>query len=230
MVVVALVGGAVACFELFKPKRTPALPPVENPGSGGVVETSASPSGSKNWHFIDLSGFTNADLSSNAIYQPYDMRSFHPGKGTYGGTTFRVDGLVQLGSAAAPKEARKYPNSVEGIPINLKSPKLYFLHSTGWTMKDGAQIASYIVHFEDGRKEEIPVIYGKDVRNYVFFPPQSGAPDPENSGEGTAWKQGHRRLYMTTWSNPDPKAQITTVDYVSAGTGCAPFLVAITAE
>jgi len=39
------------------------------------------------------------------------------------------------------------------------------------------------------------------------------------------------RLYLTTWDNPKPKVQVTTIDYVSVGqTAAGPFCVAITAH
>jgi hypothetical protein len=39
------------------------------------------------------------------------------------------------------------------------------------------------------------------------------------------------RLYLTTWDNPKPKVQVTTIDCVSVGqTAAGPFCVAITAH
>jgi len=38
------------------------------------------------------------------------------------------------------------------------------------------------------------------------------------------------RLFKSSWENPVPQARLDTVDYVSAETNCAPFLIAITAD
>jgi hypothetical protein len=38
------------------------------------------------------------------------------------------------------------------------------------------------------------------------------------------------RLYKTTWVNPLPETEIVSLDYVSAMTPSAPFLLAVTAE
>jgi hypothetical protein len=38
------------------------------------------------------------------------------------------------------------------------------------------------------------------------------------------------RLFRWTWSNPLPDLEIASIDFVSALNGCAPFLVAVTAE
>jgi hypothetical protein len=36
------------------------------------------------------------------------------------------------------------------------------------------------------------------------------------------------RLYVSSWDNPRPEAQLATLDYVSAMTDSAPILIAIT--
>jgi hypothetical protein len=38
------------------------------------------------------------------------------------------------------------------------------------------------------------------------------------------------RLYQTCWTNPRPEVEVRTVDFVSAMTGSAPFLIALTVE
>ena len=62
------------------------------------------------------------------------------------------------------------------------------------------------------------------------MPEQHAKTDPEGATNGAAWTATHRRMYKSTWENPDPGIEITTVDFVSLGTECAPFLIAITAE
>ncbi len=38
------------------------------------------------------------------------------------------------------------------------------------------------------------------------------------------------RLFATTWTNPHPEKEVATLDILSAGTDCDPFLVAVTLE
>jgi hypothetical protein len=49
-----------------------------------------------------------------------------------------------------------------------------------------------------------------------------------------AWHGSHARssisLFKYTWTNPLPNVAIDTIDFVSAMTRAAPFLVAITCE
>jgi hypothetical protein len=35
---------------------------------------------------------------------------------------------------------------------------------------------------------------------------------------------------MSTWENPRPEIEVTTIDFVSAMSRCGPFLIALTAE
>ena len=38
------------------------------------------------------------------------------------------------------------------------------------------------------------------------------------------------RLFAQTWTNPHPEKEIATLDVLSTGTLCDPFLVAVTLE
>jgi hypothetical protein len=101
---------------------------------------------------------------------------------------------------------------------------------------DGTRVGYYLVHFANGRREEIPIIYGRDVRDWHE--------DKNESDEATqaviAWKGGNPavrrvdshsiRLFKCTWQNPAPDIEITNVDFVAEPAGAAPFLVAMTAE
>jgi len=79
--------------------------------------------------------------------------------------------------APAAKAGRK-PRSIqpsENLPaggkVDLKSKAdvLAFLHTGGWINAD-VQQATYIVHYDDGAKVEIPVIGGKNIIDWVSQP------------------------------------------------------------
>jgi hypothetical protein len=40
----------------------------------------------------------------------------------------------------------------------------------------------------------------------------------------------HVRLFKTTWVNPMPEKEITSMDYISTMSNAAPFLVAVTSQ
>ena len=75
------------------------------------------------------------------------------------------------------------------------------------------------------------MLYGYDVRNWW---PQPNEPPPERTGLHFAWQtpatENRRRLFLTSWTNPQPEVPIRSIDYSSTLTDAAPFLVAITLE
>ena len=97
------------------------------------------------------------------------------------------------------------------------------------------QIASYVVHYSDGRTQEIPIVYGKDVKSRWFDPRQKSEFDnpkvawvspPDKLG--TAGKS--LRLYQKSWKNPTPDSEVKSISFISHMTESAPFLVGITLE
>jgi hypothetical protein len=181
--------------------------------------------------FIDLGNYYNAGLKTNWLGGgtsdrtladlPTDVNVFH-------GLTFRVEGLIQLQGITLKQRAPWYPDSVKGIPVQMTCSNLHFLHGTAWSVPDGSKIGAYVIHFADGSQVEFPIIYGTDVRNWSF-----NGKDPYQTTE-TAWDSKQQpiffRLYACTWRNPKEDLKITSVDFVSSETDCAPFLLAITAE
>ena len=84
------------------------------------------------------------------------------------------------------------------------------------------------MHFADGTRLEIPVSYGTDVRDWGFDPRDT------DQADNPVWmsKEGRFpvRLYKTVWQNPTPQMEIKKIDFLSSGTACYPFLLAITAD
>jgi beta-galactosidase len=151
---------------------------------------------------------------------------------TFADVQFDVRGVVQLAGRHLWREG--FPRRVTAIPVGQKCSRLYFLHATGWSVPEGTQIANFVVHYADGRRRFIPVLFGQDVDDW--FGPVNGKSDHRNAV--IAWEEtpSHRenarvhRLFKSTWVNPLPEAEITAIDYVSFMTDAAPFLIAISVE
>jgi hypothetical protein len=185
-------------------------------------------------NLIDLSEYYNAAL----------VQSWHPGMGNnslevlppgllqLGGTLFDVRGIVQLAGHDLQRTARgSYPPRVVGIPVSQTCRQLNFLHATGWRTRDGTLIGNYIVHYADGEEHTIPIIYGEDVRDWNA----GGDSSTELKRGSIVWSATNKapflvRLFKSTWVNPKPDTEITTIDYVSTVSESAPFLIAITAQ
>lgn len=180
---------------------------------------------------IDLSRFYNASL--NMTWHPglpnNNLSALPPGLHTFAGTVFDVRGVVQL--AGSNLRRHGFPRRITGIPVHSKPTRLYILHAAGWSVSDGAQIGNYTVHFADGRRRYVPILYGQDVRDWLVT--TSSLPVGDTSV--VAWKEPdsgntgemRHRLFVTTWDNPFPDAEIASIDFSTSMTAAAPFLVAI---
>jgi hypothetical protein len=132
------------------------------------------------------------------------------------------------------------PKQVEGIRVDRKVARLYFLHGTQWgsprSVPDGTDIGQYKVRYEDGSSASIPIVYAQDVRDWWNL--DRGRPVTRGR---VVWTGSNRaseldpyrttiRLYLGVWDNPNPERNVASVDFLSGDTICAPFCVAISAE
>jgi WD40 repeat protein/serine/threonine protein kinase len=180
---------------------------------------------------LDFSPYFNGTLDWNNLPPKIPPEAFLTGlpRGLQilpaaGGVQFDVRGVVQLNNDA---DFPGVPAAVAGIAMRHKCRRLHFLHAThGWETS-GTLIGSYVLHYADGKQEEVPIVYGRDLTDWV--PVSADAADLQ--GAKLAWKgkDGHR-VYMSTWENPRPDMEIASLDFVSKLTKCGPFLIAITAE
>lgn len=198
-------------FSRLIPQRLPSTPP----------------------NLLDLSEFYNAPLSH--AWHPglpaNSLDALPPGLLQFGAVHFDVRGIVQLSGRRLEAAGGHYPKSVTGISVDQHCQSLHFLHAAGWRSPDGTRIGSYVIHYEDGQQQTIPIVYGEDVRDW------SKQTDPSNNlkradlvwnvinGAGV-----HVRLFKTTWVNPTPGSKIASLDFVSEMKEAAPFLIAITTE
>jgi len=127
--------------------------------------------------------------------------------------------------------AKKIPEAVKGIPVGLKCRRIAFIHASRWTEDNGTKIGSYVIHYVNGQTQEVPIVFGVDLRDWR----PKHDPDAGANGPAAAW-HGHDNagndvvLFETTWTNPQPAFEVATIDVVSAMTNAAPFLVAVTAQ
>lgn len=201
-------------------------------------EQSRPPAGQKSHgklSWIDLQPWGNVRLDTPAFHSGQlpgnNLASLPKGEQKLGGVPFKIgEELLQLGTSI------EKPEKIENIKVSRKLGKLYILQATGYIAEDGAEIAKYTIHYDDGTSTTIPVVYGADVLDWWKYP---GSEDPTRGK--VAWNGENEparkefdasiRLYMTTWENPKPDVTISRIDYeVSGETDCLPFCVAMTAE
>jgi tetratricopeptide (TPR) repeat protein len=180
---------------------------------------------------IDLSPYFNGTLDSESLYHAIPPNEFLadlprglqclPGSGRI---KFDLRGVIQLNNN---DEVPGIPRAVEGIRIGQLCRRLHFLHATHHWEKDGTPIGNYVLHYADGQKEEIPIVFGEDVQDWT--PAQEETVGRQSCN--VVWRgSGGHRVYMSTCENRRPDVAITSLDFISKMTRCGPFLVAISTE
>jgi hypothetical protein len=187
-------------------------------------------------NLIDLSAYYNASLTESWHGNSNnDLSSLPAGMQNFAGVDYDVRGIIQLGGKA--RAAKRFPARMNGIKIHQKCAQLHFLHSAGFgSLEDeGQQVGSYVLHFAGNQMQlEIPIVYGRDVRNWHKLAGEKPSADLTVAWHGanklSTETRNDIRLFTTTWVNVAPGVEIESIDFVSNMGTVAPFLIAITCE
>jgi hypothetical protein len=210
-----------------------ALPPPPASREPGKVKGIPARDPKASSKLIDLSNYYTLALTEDAAGQRgnHTLASLPAGVQKLGDVQYDLRGIVQVSGRLMGMLNRGFPAEVKGIKVGTKCQKLYFLHATHWSVRDGTKIGAYVIHYSNGQTQEVPIVYGPDVRDWTpRFDSQH-----EVEGAVVAWKGKNDAdleilLYATAWTNPHADLEIESVDFVSSMTTAAPFLVAMTAE
>ncbi len=189
-----------------------------------------------NQDLIDLTEYYTTSLDEDWLGKPgANLAPLPKGVQVFAEAAFDVRGLIQLaGKGAIAETGISFPQAVKGIEINAKGRKLHFLHGAAWSAEEGAKIGEYVLHYVNGQTTSLPIVYQRHVRDWWIQ-----ASDPLPTDADIAWtgenpashKLGYAiQLYRYTANNPFPNEEIKTIDFVSAMTESAPFLIALTIE
>jgi len=216
----------------------------------GMGLTVSVPAGAGDMHPVSMIRYTNQPLDGafGRAGTGNNLARLPKGEQKLGDTTFKVgEGMLQLGS----KILEKFPDRINGIAVDRACAKVHFLHATFYGgagkpklqvdpaifIDDGTQIGEYVIHYDNDSTEGVPIIYGRDVRDWWYYPDSSLPPTVGKvawAGENDVselYTQGVR-VYSSVWKNPYPDRKIKTIDFVGRKEDCiaAPFCVAITLE
>ena len=185
---------------------------------------------------VDLQAQANHRLDRDFHTHGNNLRVLPRGKQQFGQVEFLIgDKFIFL----AGKRAPQFPESAEGIPVNTQITRLHFLQGGGWgtPIPDGTPVGKYVVHYDDMTLTQVPIVYGKDLRDWWSFddsPPTSATVAWTCVNHASRDFQGQRlkiRLFRMMWENPRPEKRVTSFDFVSFNdTICSPFLIAVTGE
>jgi hypothetical protein len=188
---------------------------------------------------LELETFFNAQLDlpwNPTSYAGDDLAELPRGVQEFGGVRFHVRGVIQLQGGEWKRRGLKYPEKVEGIPIQRACRSLYLLHADGGAPAPvGTTVATLVLHYQDGTSAEIPIQHGVHLNDWWSY----GRPPPSDPNTVVAWtgqnqataqKGNSIRLYMTRFDNPQPTKTVVSLDYISAMAAPGPFLVALTVD
>jgi WD40 repeat protein len=184
---------------------------------------------------IDLSHVYNARLNEDFHDRwrilPLDLSGLPSGLQMVAGTRFDIRGVVQTAMPEST-DRRSFPAAVT-IPIRQTCARLVFLHACGGgIVPGGTEIGAYRIHYSDGQTVRLPIVYGKDVRDWGTSGDAKTMPNVAWTGHSPAARKGFSacRLFKTCWSNPRLGVRVEHLEFVSGRQLAAPFLVALTAE
>jgi len=141
------------------------------------------------------------------------------------GIPFDISGTINLKS---PDHAPALPERVTGLKVGQKVKKLYFLHGCGWGAGKGAKVLYYQINCTDKTSLKVEVLDEIHMMNWWFAPvPLTGA---KLGWQGKNEVHMPICLYLMEWTNPRPKVEIETIDFLSANSGATTFVVGVTAE
>jgi hypothetical protein len=208
-----------------------------------TLSSQNKPAQEKAFAFVDLQACANQKLTDSLHgFKGNDLAELPKGDHTFGGVKFRIEGsYIGLGSSVDPEK----PKEVKGIKLEKLVSKLHFLHGTGFGaygnagdplfVADDTLIGEYKINYEDKSTVSIPIVYGKDVRDWWNWdkPVEVSRGKVAWNGENAFAKQMKKQihLYLATWENPKPATKVLSVDYISTGGSAGvPFCIAITTE
>jgi hypothetical protein len=192
--------------------------------------------------YLDLQPVVNQKLIDVIGDNGHSLAMLQQKRREFGGVPFQVGpGYVRLRG----KNRMVLPAEANGVRVGFKFDKLHVLHGTEYGafgdanhrfhVPEGTEIGHYCVRYADESERVIPIVYGEDVRdawNWDKSRRVSRGRVVWTGNSPAASKEGVTlRLYLTTWTNPRPDAEVAEIDIVSAcDTAASPFCIALTAE
>jgi RNA polymerase sigma factor (sigma-70 family) len=190
---------------------------------------------------VDLSAHYNAGLvkSWTRDYGNNDLAALGEGRHILKRVPFEIHGVIQLQGAEWKKRGYNFPESVEGIPVGAAGRRIHLLHAnSAFDDPKGTTVARLVLHYSDGDESRFDIRQGNEVLDWWGWP-RAPIKQPTDANTVVAWvgsnpaaeHQGAQvRLFDTAFVNPHPEKEIQSMDYTSAMTASAPFMVALTIE
>jgi len=234
--------------------------PAERAAVEQEIKAHQRPSSAFRGWTIDLVPYVNTTLRDDTGFPAHaapqfvgasgnNLDEFPLGTHTFGSVPFAVQGKIQLMGRGLLRFNKAFPSRVRGIHIARRCATLRLLHGAAFVSLTNSaaavKVAALILHYSNGSQCELGIFSGKHVLDWwgPIMKTEIPAYQRQTTAPGTelAWVGGNApirvlrpdwslRLYESSFENPRPDLEITTVDYVSTLTEVAPFLLGLTLE
>jgi hypothetical protein len=186
---------------------------------------------------LDLAGVYNVALGESwtpirtTLHADLNLAELPAGAQRFAGVLFDVRGLVQLRRGTL--DTSHFPERV-AVETRRSFARLHALHGVRWQSVDGKAVGGFVLHYADGRKAELPIVYGQ----HVFCELALKTVQERSAGAELAWSGADPtgrpeyafRLYEASFANPHPDLEVVRIEYFSSLGKSAPFLLALTLE
>ena len=195
---------------------------------------------------VDLSKHATAFRDEKGWFgdKSFTFRDLPTGKQRLAGVPFEIydfatSPVPTVVMLDGPNVPGKLPAEVKGIPVGRKADALFFLMAARVDrrrnqdeVKKGTkfELARIVVHYADGKTEEMPVYAELQVENYRQKTPAA------IPGAQLAWSRPYEKTdqfaaaYSVQWNNPRPGVEITSIDMLPGKDKAGvPALLAVTA-
>ncbi|MCK5802722.1 MAG: family 20 glycosylhydrolase [Lentisphaeria bacterium] len=195
---------------------------------------------------IPLTGRANASLRSTEDRDSClgsgaknDLSSVPTGRQWLGGVPFDIpDSDAQCIVLAKEDESvKRFPRRVWQLPVDGAFDALAFLHTCTSPAKyarhiydrrheNPGRIVTYIVHYKDGARVDIPMQWNRDMADWNN---RTGSANSRVVWSGHTQEGARATLGLYMWTNPRPSMRIVGLDAISAEDSVRPILVGVTA-
>lgn len=121
--------------------------------------------------------------------------------------------------------AGRYPGAVTGLPVNRKATTIAFLHACTYPAKPGEPVVRYVIHYEDGSQQDVPVRFREGIDELL-----SRSDVAARAILGVTDRGGVLSAFVSRWDNPHSDRLISKIDVQSGRTAGCPILFAVTLE
>lgn len=121
---------------------------------------------------------------------------------------------------------RMMPESARNIPVGRSADKLWFLHAAAWgPSRPNQEVARYVVKYSDGTQEVFSIRFNIEIGDWWNPSP---LPQAKVAWSGRNAVHSPVGMYLTEWTNPQPKKTISTIDLIANLSPTQIVVVAIT--